>query len=450
MPQRRNGQGKRLLFMLWVSLWLAVVLSFCAIEVLHGSKISHAIYENSLKATFKNGDTSSKNRRRETEEAKPYHTDFKPLLPRITDSGSYSNRTQSSDAAQGPPSILPQATKTIISPQSVFCGQPGSRIFTCGYDFLGGFQAIFPEFANVTERIELTQKIAKQHSRPNDVLVVGVGGFCGTLRSNRLIRSWFAKNFAGFTFHLNGENFGGEPWEGPARAPRRNFQIGYVADSAQSVRVYFAGYLIANMAPELRKRIFSHEHKQRNTMDRFMIYTTSNCVGYREGAVDLIASKVGVVDQGGSCWGLAHDRKLIRESPWAPIKGKENWMSNYNSYRRYRFCLVMENTKKGGYITEKIVVAFLSGCVPVYYGTEEVYDVFNRNSFVYYDIDNPQAAISTIANLEANRTAYESVLAQPILANGNKTIERFFSLSDGIGNGALKSKIRRMVCSQGS
>lgn len=47
-------------------------------------------------------------------------------------------------------------------------------------------------------------------------------------------------------------------------------------------------------------------------------------------------------------------------------------------FHKYRFALVMENAKTKGYLTEKIANAFLAGSIPIYYGTEEVFDVFNR------------------------------------------------------------------------
>ncbi|KAL7563523.1 hypothetical protein ACA910_012341 [Epithemia clementina (nom. ined.)] len=119
-------------------------------------------------------------------------------------------------------------------------------------------------------------------------------------------------------------------------------------------------------------------------------------------------------------------------------------------YRLFRFCFALENSKVKGYMTDKIVLAFLSGCVPVYYGPDEIFDIFNREAFIYYNIiTDPEPALQRIAYLEANETAYDMVLlAQPILTNdGNKSIEKYFSLrDDDIGNGVLKNKIRDRIC----
>ena len=103
----------------------------------------------------------------------------------------------------------------------------------------------------------------------------------------------------------------------------------------------------------------------------------------------------------------------------------------------------MENQKARGYVTEKIVNAFQSITVPIYYGTTDVFKLFNKDAFIYYDIHDPQPALDRIAYLETNRTAYAEVLAQPILAGG--ALEEYFSLSDDVGGGKLKQRIRAMV-----
>jgi hypothetical protein len=54
--------------------------------------------------------------------------------------------------------------------------------------------------------------------------------------------------------------------------------------------------------------------------------------------------------------------------------------------------------------------------------------------------DNPQPALDRIQYLEENRTAYDQVMRQPILAPGAAT--KYFSLHESHGEGTLKHKIR--------
>ena len=47
--------------------------------------------------------------------------------------------------------------------------------------------------------------------------------------------------------------------------------------------------------------------------------------------------------------------------------------------------------------------------------------------------------------LEKNETLYQKMKSEPIAANGNATIEKYFSFSDDIGNGFLKSEMRKKL-----
>ena len=106
---------------------------------------------------------------------------------------------------------------------------------------------------------------------------------------------------------------------------------------------------------------------------------------------------------------------------------------------------MLENRRRDGYVTEKILNAFLAGCIPIYYGTTEIFDIFNEKAFIYYDIYDPAPAINRVRRLHRNRTAYDEVMSEPILANGTETAEKYFSLADDIGGGKLRKRIRGMI-----
>ena len=73
-------------------------------------------------------------------------------------------------------------------------------------------------------------------------------------------------------------------------------------------------------------------------------------------------------------------------------------------------------------------------------------DVFNRKAFIYFNITNPDTALQQIRHLEENETEYLRVVRdEPILANGDVTIDLYFSLADNVGQGTLKRKIRAML-----
>ena len=97
-----------------------------------------------------------------------------------------------------------------------------------------------------------------------------------------------------------------------------------------------------------------------------------------------------------------------------------------------------------------IVVSFY--CQPsiffyrIYHGTNEIFDIFNPKAFLYWNADNPAETIAEIRRLEANKTAYKQMQNEPILKDGNRTIQKYFSLSDDIiPNAQLKRRIRDMM-----
>jgi len=58
-------------------------------------------------------------------------------------------------------------------------------------------------------------------------------------------------------------------------------------------------------------------------------------------------------------------------------------MRNYRGYvsskvsllKRYRFCLVMENQRQTGYVTEKLLDCIAAGTVPIYWGAKNIHEI---------------------------------------------------------------------------
>lgn len=54
-----------------------------------------------------------------------------------------------------------------------------------------------------------------------------------------------------------------------------------------------------------------------------------------------------------------------------------------NFLKQYKFNLACENSEVDGYVTEKIVDAFVANSIPIYWGDEYVLHDFNRDSYIY-------------------------------------------------------------------
>jgi len=186
--------------------------------------------------------------------------------------------------------------------------------------------------------------------------------------------------------------------------------------------------------------------KPKGNRTHFLVYGQSNCVGFRNEAFGKL-STIAPVHQSGKCGanGIQDHSNVTKVESGINI---HNWRNNINHYAEYRFCLVMEHedpVEHPDYVTEKIMMAFVAGCIPIYYGPDMIFDIFNDKAFVFYNISDPQPALDQVRKMEFDRDAYEEMALQPILKNGNETVEKYFSFSDDIENGALKRRFREKL-----
>jgi len=307
------------------------------------------------------------------------------------------------------------------------------RILWCGFPvFLGKkkfslYQAIFPEVTIVLPYEKDTE------TKPDDVLFISSGGPC-PYRPPEL-----QDHFPGKILFLHGAV---KPGSIPADDHERLYTLGPRSDSKHAIRTTYGAMHLASFPIDVQRTIYDPSLRPKNNGRYFLLYLASHCVPFREIAFHQLAN-IGTVHYGGSCKGRVVGRP-IPNATRAPFraKGKGEWAFNKDIFPDYRFALVMENSVGDGYISEKIINAFLGGAVPIWYGTREIFSIFNERAFVYYDVQDPQPALQRVAYLEHNHTAYTQILNEPILANGSQTISDYFSFQDSVGGGKLKWRIR--------
>lgn len=344
-------------------------------------------------------------------------------------------------------------------------------VFYCGGEgHPGGIaRSVFPEAEiEVTNQPTRLDKENVETASPDDILVVEKYGGKGC--PEHFDFDSYLYDFPGITLHFNSEPFdvpcmeqfdGVNPYPacektynrvppgdrvfvlGPRASPHpRAMKLTYLARQAWQRREYKD---LAGPRP-------------RNTGKHFLLYAATHYIHFREEAARNISQTIAPIHYAGKCQGsplpaepssfyVACTGTNPRAVPAPKMSEYEHagMVGNKVLFHDYRFGLVLENSLLEGYITEKILFAFLAGTVPVYYGTKEIFDIFNKDAFIYYDIHDPQPALDRIRYLEEHPEAYDLVLQQPILANGEKTIEDYFSFDDAVGGGKLKQKIREMV-----
>lgn len=88
--------------------------------------------------------------------------------------------------------------------------------------------------------------------------------------------------------------------------------------------------------------------------------------------------------------------------------------------KKCKFTLCFESTKHEGFVTEKISDAFFADTIPIYYGSSNVTDIFNKDAFINFaDYSSMDEAIAKIIELDQDDEKYMHMIRQPILTNSN-------------------------------
>ncbi len=86
--------------------------------------------------------------------------------------------------------------------------------------------------------------------------------------------------------------------------------------------------------------------------------------------------------------------------------------------KKCKFTLCFESTLNYGFVTEKIMDAFYTDTIPVYYGSPTVTEIFNKDAFINVaDYDSFDEAIARIIELDQDDEQYLAMLRQPILVD---------------------------------
>ncbi|MGL2429958.1 glycosyltransferase family 10 domain-containing protein, partial [Helicobacter pylori] len=95
----------------------------------------------------------------------------------------------------------------------------------------------------------------------------------------------------------------------------------------------------------------------------------------------------------------------VRNTLGYKVKNKSEFLS------QYKFNLCFENSQGYGYVTEKILDAYFSHTIPIYWGSPSVAKDFNPKSFVnVHDFNNFDEAIDYVRYLHTHPNAYLDML----------------------------------------
>jgi hypothetical protein len=143
----------------------------------------------------------------------------------------------------------------------------------------------------------------------------------------------------------------------------------------------------------------NHIYKKRlyvnNSREYTIGYCASNKVDIRELFYNKCVEKFGYnkCRAFGSCYGKYKETNDYCD-------GNFQGLGLIKKYSNCKFVIAMENSIGDGYVTEKIVNAFYSGAIPIYWGSSNINELFNKNAFINVnDFKDLDECINYIINL---------------------------------------------------
>eukprot|EP00123_Amoebidium_parasiticum_P010510 comp20153_c0_seq1/m.24925 comp20153_c0_seq1/g.24925 ORF comp20153_c0_seq1/g.24925 comp20153_c0_seq1/m.24925 type:complete len:381 (-) comp20153_c0_seq1:10-1152(-) len=244
----------------------------------------------------------------------------------------------------------------------------------------------------------------------------------------------------------------GETWGLPDRFLGQSKRIVYVGPDGGAkgdsllVPVPFASMFFMEADPLKITSVLQPRTANTDKREHFAAYLYFRCHPHREqffSALSTAANQEGVgsVHALGTCTGGTGKRTQHRHG--------SRQHPNYHAegvkiYGDYLFTISFENTKSKGYVTEKIVTAFLSGAIPIYWGDEGVKDIFNPETFVY--VSGPEdydRAIKEVMAIARDKERQKRMRTAPLLAPG--AAEKFFTwhrdVRKALKNSSLKDRL---------
>ena len=135
--------------------------------------------------------------------------------------------------------------------------------------------------------------------------------------------------------------------------------------------------------------------------DKFCCFVYSNNVGFRDNFCKKLSNYKIVDCGGGSLNNIGYK-----------VKNKIEFQT------KYKFCIAYENSLHPGYTTEKILEAYNSNCIPIYKGSNTIYNDFNPDTFINaHDFNNDEELIEYIKRVDNDDKLYNSFMNKPIYSN---------------------------------
>lgn len=151
-----------------------------------------------------------------------------------------------------------------------------------------------------------------------------------------------------------------------------------------------------------------------------LAYCSIHCNFVRESIFDLFVQKAGTE--------LCHSYGFCNANhPETRREGAgQFWFDPalIECYKKYKFVIAIENTCADGYVTEKIMNAFYSGAIPIYRGSQNIMQLFNKKAFINVDdFASFEDCVDHVLQMDASEI--KKMSEEPIYAADSEIIHLF-------------------------
>lgn len=179
-------------------------------------------------------------------------------------------------------------------------------------------------------------------------------------------------------------------------------------------------YTMANH-PSLKRPQNGNSYKARSKFCSF-VYSNAGADPIRERLYNAI-NAYKPVDGGG---------KLHHTLDIPHIEGHTWEQDRIDFEKQFKFSIACENSSHPGYSTEKIMISFAAGTIPIYWGDPLIKKIYNEKAFICaFDYPDFQSLVDRIREIDNDPALYNEIASQPVFAPGvdfskiNEDLESF-------------------------
>lgn len=225
--------------------------------------------------------------------------------------------------------------------------------------------------------------------------------------------------------------FSGESFEPPLSSYHQDY-ISILTTLCEEENSLYVPYFLFSPNIYLDRK-YTNNHRP-----YLLAYCNSNNIKERQELFNIFVEKTSISTcHSFSCYGNYPETRQKR------IEGGWGGDEIIDTYKNYKFVIAMENIQKDGYITEKIINAFYSGAIPIYWGATNVNEFFNKKAFINVSNFNTfEECVEYVINMSDEEIT--EMMNEPIYIQDNDIVNLLNDEYNKKGNKTLDTYLSKM------